>query len=342
MGTTQAMTPTYDTAVVIGRFAPFDIHHAERLSRIGDLAKRVVILVCAAEAAPSCRMPWTAAEREAMLRAGIGATDAEIGCVDDHVYLPEAFTAEVIARAAAQGTVCVVSRPADVRPEALAALPQVWTRISVDAPLLDLEGFYGDTAAFDAWASQVPEMVKTWLEDWRTTPTFTAMAAENRYVGQYLESWKVAPYPVCFVAVDIFVIHADPSGTPHLLLVRRGGIPGRGQWALPGGYLEPDESLLNGALRELQEETGMVLSPQVVAASFKGAEVFAEPDRASRGRVITHAHRFVFEAGPLPVVEGADDAEHAVWTPLSDLAAMRDCFFEDHYPMIEYLLEREA
>ncbi len=342
MGTTQAMTPTYDTAVVIGRFAPFDIHHAERLSRIGDLAKRVVILVCAAEAAPSCRMPWTAAEREAMLRAGVGATDAEISRVDDHVYLPEAFAAEVIARAAAQGTVCVVSRPADVRPEALAALPQVWTRISVDAPLLDLEGLYGDMAAFDAWAGQVPETVKTWLKDWRTAPVFTAMAEEDRYVRDYRRSWAVAPYPVIFTTVDTLIIHDDAQGLPHMLLVKRGGVPGRGLWALPGGFLEPDETLQAAALRELKEETGLVVAAADIAARLTAVKVFDDPGRSSRGRVITHGHAFAFPAGPLPDVEGADDAEHAVWTPLSDLAAMRDRFFEDHYAMIEYLLEQEA
>lgn len=337
------MTPTFDTAVVIGRFAPFDIHHAERLNRIGALAKRVVLLVCAAETAPSCRMPWTVAEREAMLRLGLGEGAAvEIGRVDDHVYLPEAFAADVVARVAPEGKVCVVSRPADVRDDALAALPRDWTRISVDVPPLDLEDLYGDVPVFDAWAAQVPEGVKAWLTDWRRTPAFAAMAEEDRYVRDYRKSWAVAPYPVTFTTVDTFILHEDQTGLPHLLLVRRGGVPGRGLWALPGGFLEPDETLQAAALRELMEETGLVVAQADIAGCLTAVKVFDDPERSSRGRVITHAHAFAFPAGPLPDVAGADDAEHAIWTPLSALAAMHEHFFEDHYAMIEYLLEQET
>jgi len=168
------------------------------------------------------------------------------------------------------------------------------------------------------------------------------MADEHRYVEAYKKSWEVAPYPVVFVATDVLAVQADAEGVPHILLVRRGGIPGKGQWAMPGGYLNPDEELVDGAVRELREETGLTLSDAEIKAWLKRVEVFSDPDRASRGRVITHNHHFVLPAGALPVVEGADDAEHALWLPLDDLPPLRDRFFEDHYAMVEYLLAPEA
>ncbi len=346
------MSQTYDHAVVIGRFSPCDNGHVERLSKIGGLARRVLILVSDTDKARESRLPWTADEREAMLRAGLGelASGFVFGRIGDHPYVPAAFAAEVTHQldVFAQGDigkVCVVSRAVDVRPSALDALPPDWARLTPPAPLdraAMLDALYGDAASFAGLVAQVPAAVFEWLQAFRATDTYAAMAEEHRYVEAYKKSWAVAPYPVVFVATDVLAVQADADGVPHILLVRRGGIPGKGQWAMPGGYLDPAEELIDGALRELREETGLTVSDAEIKACLKRVEVFADPDRASRGRVITHNHHFVLPAGALPVVEGADDAEHALWLPLGDLAALRDQFFEDHYAMIEYMLARTA
>jgi bifunctional NMN adenylyltransferase/nudix hydrolase len=347
------MSQTYDHAVVIGRFAPCDNGHVERLSRIGGLARQVLVLISSADKARESRLPWTADEREAMLRAGLGdiADGFVFGQVGDHPYDPETFAEEVRAQFEAvtgdgpAGKVCVVSRSIDVRPAALDALPADWARITPppgpDRGLM-LDALYGDQAAFADLSAQVPASVFDRLQVFRGSDVFTAMADEHRYVEAYKKSWEVAPYPVVFVATDVLAVQADAHGVPHILLVRRGGIPGKGQWAMPGGYLNPDEELVGGAVRELREETGLTLSDGEIKACLKRVEVFSDPDRASRGRVITHNHHFVLPAGPLPVVEGADDAEHALWLPLGDLASLRAAFFEDHYAMIDYILTREA
>ena len=347
------MSQTYDYAVVIGRFSPCDNGHVERLSRIGEVARRVLVLVSSADKARESRRPWTADEREAMLRAGLGAVaDTFVfGRVGDHAYTPENFADEVRQQFDAMhglddaGKVAVVSRAADVRPAALAALPADWTRLTPppgpdQAALLD--GLYGPDDAFSDLAAQVPAAVFDRLRAFRDTQVFTGMAAEHRYVEDYKASWAVAPYPVIFATTDVMAIQPDTAGIPHILLVRRGGIPGKGQWALPGGFLNPEEALVDGALRELREETGLGLSDEALKACLAGAHVFADPERSSRGRVITHGHHFVLPAGPLPVVEGADDAEHAVWLPLSELPSLYGAFFEDHYAMIEYILGQEV
>ena len=347
------MPQTYDYAVVIGRFAPCDNGHVERLSLIGGLARQVLILVSSADKARESRLPWTVDEREGMLRAGLGerASGFVFGRVGDHPYDPAAFAEEVRGQLHALsgddqgGKVCVVSRAVDVRPAARDALPAEWARLT-PPPGPDrafvLDALYGDTATFAGLGAQVPAAVFERLQAFRGTDVFAAMADEHRYVEAYKKSWEVAPYPVVFVATDVLAVQADAAGVPHILLVRRGGIPGKGQWAMPGGYLDPHEELVTGALRELREETGLTLSDGEIKACLRRVEVFADPDRASRGRVITHNHHFVLPAGPLPVVEGADAAEHAVWLPLGDLASLRDRFFEDHYAMIDHMLAREA
>ncbi len=346
------MSQTYDHAVVIGRFAPCDNGHIERLSRIGGLARQVLVLVSSADKGRESRLPWTADEREAMLRAGLGevADGFVFGRVGDHAYHPPGFAEEVTAQLAAPaagrvGEVCVVSRAVDVRPTTLDALPGDWARMRPPPGLeraVMLNALYGDETAFAALENEVPAAVFDRLRAFRETEVFAVMADEHRYVEAYKKSWKIAPYPVIFSTTDVLAVQADPAGTPHILLVRRGGIPGKGQWALPGGYLNSDEELVDGALRELREETGLGLSDAEIKACLKRVAVFSDPDRASRGRVITHCHAFALPAGPLPVVEGADDAEHALWLPLDDLPALRDQFFEDHYAMVEYILAQEA
>ena len=347
------MSQTYDYAVVIGRFAPCDNGHLDRLSHIGGLAHRVLVLVSATDKARESRLPWTADEREDLLRTGLGevANGFAFGRVDDHPYDPQGFADEVrgqletLVGDGEPGRVCVVSRAVDVRPAALEALPAEWTRMTPPAgpdQAVVLDALYGDDTAFATLESQVPAPVFTRLQTFRKSEIFAAMAEEHRYVEAYKASWAVAPYPVVFVATDVLAIQADPAGVPHILLVRRGGIPGRGLWAMPGGYLDPHEDLVAGALRELREETGLTLSDAEIKACLKRVEVFADPLRAARGRVITHNHHFVLPAGPLPVVEGGDDAEHAVWRPLPELPALRGQFFEDHHAVIEYILEGEV
>ncbi len=73
------------------------------------------------------------------------------------------------------------------------------------------------------------------------------MAEPLSYCYQY-------PHPAVTTDVVLFTIR---DGRLQLLLIRRGGEPFKGQWALPGGFLDIDEDLEDGALRELEEETGV-------------------------------------------------------------------------------------
>lgn len=309
-------SPRY--AVIMGRFAPLT---RQALSLIREAIARtghVIVLVASADAARSSRMPWTPDERQDMICAALGteASSVTFRFVSDHPYSPAGLKAEINAHV--HGVLAMAGHEGAVV-EALIDVPH-------DADLTAAifksdEGPLKDAA---------PDRVLQALRDFRRSEVFAGLAEEARYITAYKRSWEVTPYPVMFVTVDVVIVHDDPAGVPHVLLVRRGGVPGKGLYAVPGGFVEPEEWLLAAALRELREETGLNLSDEDAMARLKGSAVFDDPDRSARGRVITHAFHFVFPAGELPHVEGMDDAAAAHWVPLHELAGMRGRFFDDH------------
>ena len=124
----------------------------------------------------------------------------------------------------------------------------------------------------------------------------------------------------------------------HVLLIQRAKDPGQGLWALPGGFVEPRDTLYQSAIRELEEETGLHLLPDTMERSLRGVAVFDHPDRSQRGRTISHTHYFDLGDRELPEVRGDDDAALARWVPISELAAMESQFFDDHFHMLDRFL----
>lgn len=96
-----------------------------------------------------------------------------------------------------------------------------------------------------------------------------------------------------------------------ILLVQRKVDPFKGQWALPGGFLETEEPFEDGAKRELREETGLLIS------SLTQLKTYGTPGRDPRGRTITIA--FVGELQSEEKVNAADDAADAKWFDIEDL-----------------------
>lgn len=112
-----------------------------------------------------------------------------------------------------------------------------------------------------------------------------------------------------------------------VLLVRRGGEPYKGCWSFPGGFLRMDETAKEGALRELQEDTGLE------AATIGELGVFSDPDRDPRERVITIAWYALVK--PSEVI-GGDDADEAAWFPIDNLPELAF----DHRKIFDAAMER--
>ena len=105
-------------------------------------------------------------------------------------------------------------------------------------------------------------------------------------------------YPHPSVTTDCVIFGFDGTKL-RVLLVERGIEPFKGRWAFPGGFLKMDESAENGALRELQEETGLG------GAYIKQFHTFSDPHRDPRERVLTVAYYALVR---MQEVKGGDDA----------------------------------
>ena len=113
----------------------------------------------------------------------------------------------------------------------------------------------------------------------------------------------------------------------HLLLVQRGNEPGRGLWSVPGGRLEPGETLEQGCAREVLEETGLTVTPGVVVGRAErdapGGAVYVIDDLDA----VVEAGAPGPEGGPttavgLPALAAGDDADDACWATLADLDSL--------------------
>ncbi len=118
-------------------------------------------------------------------------------------------------------------------------------------------------------------------------------------------------YPRPMLTADVMVVR---SGN-EVLLVRRGGEPFKGCWALPGGFMEMDETIEHCAVRELEEETGLCFTEQEL--SLIG--IYSAPDRDPRGRTVTAAYRVECEGKRVETAVAGDDAAEVRWWPLEAL-----------------------
>lgn len=116
-------------------------------------------------------------------------------------------------------------------------------------------------------------------------------------------------YPRPALTADCVVITAEEE--PKVLLIQRANDPFKGCWAFPGGFMEMDETTEQCALRELEEETGLMVD------TIQQVGCYSKVDRDPRGRTITVAYLAIIDSAV--DVMGLDDAAKAEWFPLSAL-----------------------
>ncbi len=131
------------------------------------------------------------------------------------------------------------------------------------------------------------------------------------------------------VTVDV-VIFSLRQQDLQILLIRRKHVPFADYWAIPGGFVQMDESLETAALRELEEETG------VRDVYIEQLYTFGQPERDPRTRVITVAYLALVPATALPALQAGDDAAEAQWWSMDDLPSLAF----DHAEILSYALTR--
>lgn len=170
------------------------------------------------------------------------------------------------------------------------------------------------------------------LEQFSATPAYERLCKEGLYVHDYVKTNQIGPYEIMFTTTDAVVVQSG-----HILLVERKDFPGKGLLALPGGFLQGNQTLLDSCLRELREESRLRIPAPILKDFLKDQKMFDDVHRSQRGRVTTQAFKFELPRDiHMESLKGGSDAKRAFWLPLSELRC--EDMFEDHFFIIQNML----
>jgi len=382
-------TSKKDVTVYIGRFSPFHRGHAEVLKRAMLTSKLVIVLVGSTGQARNLKNPFTYEERVRVITAT--AFDFVVAGIVEHgnpssvlgelVILPlpdqpyndglwirsvqekvkHAIDAFAVKTGQLLTDVYLTGSDRDESTWYLSAFPQYKqdlvdehrnTNVLLSATSVREVLFSGAASVTDGvkLGVKVPDSTRNFLLEFMKTPECKLLQQERAHLDAYKKSWSSAPYPPTFVTTDAIVVQSG-----HVLVVERGAFPGKGLWALPGGFLNQNERLADGCIRELIEETGIKVPEALLRAAVKTApkEIFDNPGRSLRGRTITTAFLIrLDDTKPLPKVKGQNaplsetgneavvETAKAFWLPLSTALDKTDMWFEDHHALLSWAVSQ--
>lgn len=356
----------YNTAVVIGRFSGV-VHkgHAELFKAAAKMADNLIVVVGSSFKARDFKNPMTFDERREMIAIQLDALGIEnhsIYGVPDYLYDDDAWVSEVTsviendklvdssyARKIADSNVMVrdtvlVGCHKDNSSWYLDRFPQY---DYVEVPVTKTDGkelnatdirhmIYTEENLYTA-KDFIHHEVMNYIHTWMDSNACMDMTKSYLMNIDYAKPYVNLPYKPTFVTTDAVVFCKS-----HVLVVFRKAHPGKGLAALPGGFLNTNERIRDGIIRELIEETRIKVPMNDLIISK--TKEFDHPNRSLRyGRTITHAGfiNLKYSGIGLPKVRGSDDAEHARWIPLTMLDRMSDKFFEDHFSIIKFFQFRQ-
>lgn len=336
----------YDVLAFAGRFQPFHLGHKHVIDAALKKAKTVVIVLGSHEQPRNSRNPFTTDERARMITAVYQdeVLNDQIRFVyqHDHRYNDDRWVAGIqtgvgdVAKNlyGSKAKIGLVGHSKDHTSYYLNIFP-TWGSVSVD----NLNGIDATAIRNDffsggnEFARYVPKGVEEFLRDFRNyNKAYDHIQDEMAFITDYKSQFASLPYPPIFQTTDAVVVQSG-----HILLIKRGAMPGKGLWALPGGFLNANERIVDGCIRELREETRIALSDETLRRCIANQRTFDDPNRSLRGRTITTA--FLIELRPEPKltrVKGSDDAAKAKWVPLSEVT--RSVMFEDHFDIIQEMV----
>lgn len=344
----------YEFGVFIGRFQPFHLAHLEAVRLALKEAKTLVIGVGSCNQAPDTRNPFSGPERAEMILECLTAAERKrvrFAYLEDFYYNNLRWVGGV-QKAIKDHTgnskdIRIFGHKKDASSFYLKLFPQWGPHIEtcVTGEFASLSA----TKVRDLMYTQdkigikqlLPGPVYDRLAVWMDTAEFKRLHDEQHFLwaeqaknrGDHLNNEK--RFPPHFITVDAVCVCSG-----HILVVRRGGKYGKGQVALPGGYLNVEETLEKSCIRELKEETAIKIPQRELAEMIVDHDVFGHPSRDLRGRVVTHAFCLNLPPGELPEVKGEDDADKAWWMSILDIDNNRDKFFSDHWHIIDHFRAR--
>jgi bifunctional NMN adenylyltransferase/nudix hydrolase len=337
------MSKKYNTLVLIGRFQPFHNAHLEIVKRATALCDKLIIVVGSSKQPRTYKNPFTFEERAQMIRYATSGLSLQISIEPniDTIYNDQAWAVriqQIVAQHSQPGEkVGIIGHKKDDSSFYLDMFPQ-WGYEDVElveflsaVNIRDL--YFKEDLNFNFLRSVVPDSTLDFLVRFSSTEEYAQIIRERKFIAEHNKQYTGLKYPPIFSTADAVVICSG-----HVLMIRRRAEPGKGLWALPGGYVNAntDKSVEDAAIRELREETMIKVPAPVLRGSIVRSKVFDAIDRSPRGRIITHAFYIQLPDGELPKVKGSDDAEKARWVPIAEVRS-EECF-EDHYEIIQHFL----
>lgn len=334
----------YKNAVIIGRFQiPHDGHLA-LFKKALSCADNVVIAIGSSEQPRSPKNPFTSKERSEMLEdflrfhnvweshriSFVGVPDIWGG---DQTWasMLEAKVSPLLKDHVLIKDTVLVGHTKDNSSYYLEMFPQ-WHYVEVgsqgvtSSTHLREKFFYGEL-------SGINYLVKTYLKNWKKNNAKAYRQLQVDHTANKIYPDYVQRFPRNEQTADAVVVQNG-----HILLIQRAN----GNWALPGGFVNTNESVLEAAFRELNEETRIDIPRKALEYALKNDQGyrFDRPDRDERGRIITTAFLFVLPTnhGKLTKVKAGDDAKEAVWFSLSEVKNMRRVIYADHSEIINKMV----
>lgn len=325
--------------VFIGRFQPFHEGHQFLITEALERVDQLIIVIGSSGRARSTVNPFTYDERVALIRANLQDNARQrvhfVPAVD--VFYDEDYWCEHIKSRVREITheqkVTLLGHEKDASSYYLKEFPE-WDYLELPnfkgvsaTPLRAEYLLHGliNTESFSPVTQKI-------LHDFKETDAFGWLHAEAEFIKTYKASWSASPYPPIFVTTDTVFICKG-----HILLIERKYRPGQGLFALPGGFVESNEWIVTGLIRELFEETQIELPLQQIEKSLVQMQVYDYPGRSQIGRVISHVGLFKYEADRLPNVFGSDDAGLAFWMPLDEFFTHGDRLHDDHFQIVQHM-----
>lgn len=338
------MSKKYDYIVYIGRMQPPTRAHISTIQQALELSNRVIVLLGSSFQPRTIKNPWNYYERAAMVLNELPpevAARISFKGLHDFRYNDQEWVQQVqkIVKTETLGKtnpkIGIIGCNKDQSSYYLNYFPQweiIQTQHIEDVDATTVRNEYFSKKLF-SWHDKdlISNKLLNYLKKWQENEQFKDLVEEYEFIEKYKSAWENSPYPPTFVTCDAVVIQSG-----HVLLVQRKASPGKGLWALPGGFVNQNEFILNAMIRELREETRLKVPTPVIIGSIKDTRVFDSPGRSLRGRTITHAYAIELPFGELSKVKGGDDAARAQWFPINDAFDMEEHLFEDHLDLIKW------
>ena len=307
------------TGIFIGRFQPVHQGHIHAIGIAASQVQKLYILVGSANQCRSIRNPWTFEERKQMLALKLHAeriTNYEIIPINDYRYSNTQWMSDVRATIEHfnMGSPILFGHMKEGN-DYLKWFPELKFK-SIEAQY-SINASQIRTEMFEANDPLMPETVR----------------GDYAFYQKEKQLFKDYPFPE---TLNFNCSDAILECQGHILLIQRKFSPGKGAWALPGGFRNQRETFLDCAIRELMEETNVRVPEKVLRGSIVKTELFDDPYRSFGIPRNTMAVYMRISPNPdysLPRANGADDAALCKWVPLTD-ALNNIEMYDDHKDIV--------